>query len=485
MLTKTDLMRYMECPVYLWLAKHRPELIPEDTPETERIFAMGREVDDLARDLFPGGIEVKGYNREGWQNTQKIIQGPASILYQPTVVAGDLSCRADILTKSKGGKGWDLNEVKMATSVKREYPYDVAFQRICFENAGIHIARTNLVHINNQYIRQGDIEPKKLFTTEDITDAAYKKTPQTKESIEKALVVVERRETPDAELLGSCPLPRSCEYIQYYCEGIPEIYSIISALPPKHLLTLLERKILDPKKIPTDILKSVGYKPEEEFTQIDPAGIKKELAQLKYPLYFLDYETYGLAIPPFDGTRPYQNIPFQYSLLTQEKKNAPIRETEFLARTYENSVPALLAQLKQEVGPKGSIVVWHASFEMGCNNEMARMEPSYVDFLQAVNDRIFDLMLIFKRNRELYTKSEFQKSASLKKILPVLCPELSYESLAIQEGLEASASWPVLTSDKIPESEKVKLAKDMLEYCKRDTYAMVCILERVEKDIKK
>ncbi len=485
MLTKTDLMRYMKCPVYLWLAKHRPDLIPPNTPETERIFAMGREVDDLARELFPGGVEVKGYNREGWQNTQKAMQGLVKTLYQPTVVAGDLSCRADILTKSKKSKGWDLNEVKMAASVKREYPYDVAFQRICFENAGIDITRTNLIHINNKYIRQGDIEPEKLFTSEDITEAADKKTPEAKEAIEKALAMIDRREVPDAGLLGSCPLPRTCEYIQYYCAGIPDVYSIVSELPPKHLLILLERKVLDPEKIPEDILKSVRYKPEEEFTQIDPAGIRKELAQLEYPLYFLDYETYGAAIPPFDGTRPYQNTPFQYSLLAQEKPNAPIRETEFLARTYENPVPALVVQLKQDIGSRGSVVVWHAPFEKGCNEEMARMEPAYGDFLQAVNDRIFDLMLIFKHKRELYIKSEFQKSASLKKVLPVLCPELSYESLAIQEGQEASASWPVLTSDKTPESEKEKLAKDMLEYCKRDTEAMVCILERVEKEVKK
>jgi hypothetical protein len=241
---------------------------------------------------------------------------------------------------------------------------------------------------------------------------------------------------------------------------------------------------LDPEKIPGDILKSVRYKPEEEFTQIDPIGIKKELAKLKYPLYFLDYETYGPAIPSFDGTRPYQNTPFQYSLLIQEKPGAPIRENEFLARTYENPVPALLAQLKQEIGPKGSVIVWNASFEMGCNDEMARMEPSYAKFLKEVNDRVFDLMLIFKFRNQLYTKSEFQKSASLKKVLPVLCPELSYESLAIQEGGEASASWPILTSDQIPESERAKLAQDMLEYCKRDTHAMVCILERVERDIK-
>jgi hypothetical protein len=484
MLTKTNFMQYMECPIYLWLVKHRPDLIPEDTPETERIFAMGNEVDDLARKLFTGGVEVKGFNMQGWQNTQKLMAGPDKIFFQPTVVAGPLTCRADILVRKEKTGDWDINEVKMAASVKREYPYDVAFQRICFENAGIKIVRANLVHINNKYVRRGDVEPEKLFASEDITDEVNDKTPEVKENIEKALRVAEGREIPDVELLESCPRPKTCEYIKYYCDGIPKVYSIAGELPSKCLLALLERKILNPEKIPSKILASIGYEPEIEFTKIDAPAIRKELKKLKYPLYFFDYETYSSAIPAFDGTRPYQNVPFQYSLLVKEKPTAAIRQIEFLKRTFENPVPDLLSQLKRDIGSRGSVVVWHAPFEKGCNEEMARMEPQYVDFLKSVNNRIFDLMLIFKFKNHLYTKSEFQKSASLKKVLPAMCPELSYESLAIQEGQKASASWPILTSDKTSESEKAKLANDMLTYCKRDTEAMVCILNRVSNEIK-
>ncbi|OGF76454.1 hypothetical protein A2926_02575 [Candidatus Giovannonibacteria bacterium RIFCSPLOWO2_01_FULL_44_40] len=448
MLTKTDFMKYMECPVGLWMEKHRPDLIPEDTPEVRRVLEMGREVDDFSRKLFEGGVEVAGYNQEGWQNTKKLIESGVKILYQPTVVADPITCRADILEKSKNT--WTLNEVKSATTVKKEYPYDVAFQRICFENAGIKLDRTNLVHINNQYVRRGDIQPEKLFVSEDITDMVLEKTDEVKHLIPLALKVLNRREAPDEEMLATCPSPRNCEYLNIYLE-------------------------------------SVGQIPEEPRIEetTDVAGIAETLAELQYPLYFLDYETYGSPIPPFDGTRPYQNIPFQYSLGIKDAPDANTRYEKFLARTFKDSVPGLLAQLRRDIGERGSVIVWNESFEKGCNDEMARMEPDYADFLKAVNDRIFDLMVIFKLKNQLYTRNAFQKSASLKMVLPAICPELAYDDLTIQEGATASASWPVLTSTNTSKADKAKLADDMLSYCKRDTEAMVCILKKLQQEINK
>ena len=469
--------------MYLWLKKYRPELIPENTPETRRILEMGREVDLLSRQLFPGGIEAEGFNYEGWQNTKKLIDNGAKIIFQPTVIAGALTCRADILTKNRSG--WDLHEVKMATQVKDDYYYDTAFQRLCFERAGIKIGRVNLVHINNRYVRRGEINPQKLFVSEDITDEARAKIPEVEELIGEVFAMLKRKDAPDVELLKSCPNPKKCEYAGYYCEGFPELHKIVSKFPPELLLVLLERAALDPKKISADILKAIGYKPKVEFSKIDAPAIRKELECLKYPLYFFDYETHSAAIPSFDGTRPYQQVPFQYSLLIQDEPGSKIRHTEFLAREFKYPVPALLAQLERDIGDKGSIITWNASFEKGCNDEMARMEPRCADFLKAMNSRIFDLMLIFKFKRQMYVKSEFKKSASLKKVLPVICPELSYKSLAIQEGGAASASWPVLTGGVIAEKEKARLAEDMLAYCKRDTEAMVGILEKLKKDIKK
>ncbi|MBU2523596.1 DUF2779 domain-containing protein [Patescibacteria group bacterium] len=483
MLTKTDYKNYLECPMWLWLAKYRPELLPEITLDLQRRFDTGNQVDALAKELFPGGIEIEGYNKEGWENTQKAIKSGATILFQPTVIAGELSCRADILTKNKDGS-WDINEVKMATSAKSEYVYDVGFQKICFERAGIRIHKTNIIHVDNTYVRHGEIEPRKLLALEDITREADKYLPETEEGIKEALRVIRIKDEPSLELINGCSNPKNCEYLECYCKGIKGVQSVAKNIQPKHLLALLNRNLVNYKKIPEEVLESIGYKPEESYTKIDAPAIKKEFEKLIYPLHFFDYETFGSAIPPFDGTRPYQQIPFQYSLHVKDDPISPIRHYEFLARRFEDPVPELLTQLEREIGPKGSVIVWHATFESGRNKEMADMEPDFTDFLGDVNDRIFDLLLIFKHKNQMYIKSEFNKLASLKIVLPVLCPELSYENLAIQGGGDASSSWPVLTDEKTPVKEKEQLAKNMLAYCKRDTEAMVGIMDKVLKDIK-
>ena len=483
MLTKTDYKNYLECPMWLWLSKHKPELLPEETPELQRRFAMGNEVDQLAKQLFPGGFEIKGYNKEGWENTQNAIKNGAKILFQPTVIAGELTCRADILTKNEDDS-WDINEVKMATSAKKEYVFDVGFQKICFEGAGIKIRHTNIIHINNKYIRHGDIESQKLFSTDEITRETDNNLKETEEGIKQALNIIKIKDEPSLELINGCNNPKRCEYLECYCKGINNIQSIVKNIQPKVLLALLNHNLLDYKKMPNSVLESIDFKPEKDFTEIDVLAIERELKKLKYPLYFFDYETYGSAIPAFDGTRPYQQIPFQYSLHVKDTPDTRVCHTEFLHRKFENPMPELLKQLKKDIGLKGSVIVWHAPFESSRNEEMADMMPEFADFLTLLNERMFDLMLIFKFKNKMYIKSDFRKLASLKIVLPVLCPEMSYKNLAIQAGGDASASWPILTSNETSAKEKAELEKNMLAYCKRDTEAMVGILDKVCKDAK-
>lgn len=483
MLTKTDFNNYLECPMYLWLSKHRPELLPEDDAEKQRILAAGRQVDEFAKKLFPRGVEIKTYNQAGWEETQRAILDGANILIQPTAVEGNLAARADILVAGAEPGTFDINEVKMATKVKPEYVYDLGFQKICFEGAGIKIGRLKLVHINGNYVRHGEIDPKQLFEIEDITDEVNEKMAEIKDEIERALKVVEVQEEPSASLINACANPKYCDYIEHYAKISEGIYPLAEHIQITHLGHLLERGILEHKKVSPALLEKVGFEAPVEFTQINAEGIKHELGKLEYPLYFFDYETYNSAIPPFEGTKPYQQIPFQYSLHIQQAPGEALAHVEFLADTFENPVPDLLEKLAGDMGPKGSVIVWFAPFETGRNKEMALDFPEFADMLNSVNKRMFDLMLIFKFKNQLYIKSEFKKLASLKIILPVLCPELSYKDLTIQEGGTASASWPVMTSPQTPPADRKKLRQDMIEYCKRDTYAMYAILEKVRKDI--
>lgn len=484
MITKSDFVKHEKCPLWLWLVKARKDLLPEVTPELQRIFDFGNLIDQLVRKLYPEGVEIEGYHQQGWANTQIAIDKGATVMFQPTAITLDgLSAKADILTKDPETGLWDLREVKSSTKVKEEHFVDVAFQRICFERAGVKIGRTFLVHINNEFVRNGEIDPDTFFTAEDITEEVLEHTHSAQLQIEEAKKIAAHAKAPDGLLIQKCTDPVKCEYLEYYIHGFPEIYNIADSIPDEHLKALLDRGTLDYTKLPQELLDKVGFQPPVPFEEIDIKGIKKELGKLEYPLYFFDYETYSAGIPPFDGFHPYQQIPFQYSLHIQREKGGLLEHKEFLAREFTNPIPELLEQLKADIGPKGSVIVWYENFEMGRNIEMAKMYPEYVDFLLDLNSRMFDLMLMFKMKNQLYLHSEFGGSASLKKVLPVICPELAYDDLEIKEGGTASASWPILTAPETQKDQKAKLADDMSKYCERDTEAMVGILERLQKKI--
>jgi hypothetical protein len=203
--------------------------------------------------------------------------------------------------------------------------------------------------------------------------------------------------------------------------------------------------------------------------------IAHSLSELKYPLYFLDYETFAGAIPLWDGVRPFQQLPFQYSLHIIEEPGGPLIQKEYLARGTDYPVEKLARQLSDDLGPTGSVIVWNKAFEMGCNDAMAALHPEFAPFMQSVNDRVYDLMEIFANG--WYAHPDFYGSASIKKVLPVLVPELSYKGLGIGEGLTAQIRWMAAARGKLSEEDAAKVYAHLVEYCGQDTLAMVRIYE--------
>jgi len=477
LLTKSSFTTFIECPIKLWLEKVRPDIGLPDAPGLERIFEQGREVDDLSRGLYPGGIEIRDYNLAGFRNTQDAIANGAKILYQPTAVADGLSARADILTLGEGGK-WDLHEVKMATEVKDDYLYDVAFQKSCFEAADIPIGKTFLVHINNKYVRHGVIEVDKLFIEEDISDQVGDVLTEVDVLIPQAIAVLDWPRELSARHLASCPDLTKCVYAGRWFNHLEpaDKETALRELDAATVAEMLENRIVSLEGLSDAYLATVPYQTDEERwpLAIDKTAIRKEIEALEYPLYFFDYETYYHPIPPFDGYSPYQQIPFQYSLYVLEAEGAEPRIHDFLMLTFEDPSLALIEDLRKAVGPTGNFVAWNASFEMGRNKDLATLHPEHADFMLGINKRMYDLMMPFKR--KAYVHPGFRGSASLKKVMPVLVPELSYDKLAIHKGDEASASWPVITDPATPEAQRKKLIADEIEYCRLDVYAMVRIL---------
>ena len=208
---------------------------------------------------------------------------------------------------------------------------------------------------------------------------------------------------------------------------------------------------------------------------IDPVAIKKELDSLEFPLYFFDYEGFVSAVPMFDGFGAYEQVPFQYSLHIMQKDGS-IEHREFLIENPDGDITRpLIERMGQDLSTKGTVIAWYTSYEKQRNSKLAELHLDYAQFLNEINEKMFDLMTIFSKG--YYVDSKFKGSASIKNVLPVLVPELTYKNLGISKGDQASERWERMISSDTPGEEKEKIKRDLLEYCKLDTWAMVKIYE--------
>lgn len=419
-----------------------------------------------------------------------MIESKKPVIFQPVFSAGGLFCRCDILEYDKTRQVWNICEVKNSTKPKKIHYFDLAFQKICLEKAGLKVGDLKLIHVNNNYIKDGEIEPGELLKSKDVSTKALQAEEEAREIIRQAFDLLKQEKEPEVRILRQCRNPYECDFVDY-CLGevdADSIYAIASALGVKKLKELLDGEVFKVQDIPDEMLdkkklllhkglvKNDGVHKEKE-------NIKNELSKLEYPFYFLDYETFSPAIPMFDGYRPYQRIVFQYSLHIQRESGGELDHHEFLAKELKDPTRELSRSLQEKIDKKGSFVVWFADFEKGCNREMGERYPEFKEFYQNINDRIYDLMDVFKNG--YYAHKEFRASASLKNVLPVMAPELSYKDLDIQEGGSASNRWAKMIQSDTSGEEREKIYQDLLKYCRLDTLAMVRILEELEKEVEK
>jgi len=488
MLTKSDYIRYLQCKKYLWLNKIRPELLSKEINDNlKRTFEVGFEVEVVAYKLFHGGVDAQADSiPASIAKTKVLMEAKKPIIFQPTISGKDLSCRADIIKLSDDGESWDIYEVKSTTEVKDIHIDDLAFQKICFEEAGLKVGKVVLIHIDNKYIKNGDINPHELLTEIDISEEIKNREEVTKLEIKNALEILKIKEEPEIRILRQCSNPYDCPFISYCWKDFPNhsIYSIAGALGKKKLEALLDECIIEVKDIPLKLLTNDRLKKHHcavtnNIVHIEKDNIKKEIANIGYPIYFLDYETFGPAIPIIDGYSPYQRIVFQYSLHIQESPGAELKHFYYLAKNSKDPSKEMAQSLEKYISKTGSVIAWNMGFEKGCNSEMGEREPEFKIFFEDINNRMYDLMHIFKKG--FYVHKEFHGSASLKKVLPVVVPELNYGALDISEGMTASNSWGDMITKNMSQEEKDKIYHNLLKYCELDTLAMVRILEELKK----
>lgn len=440
MISKSDYMLFLRHPAWLWVKKHDPKRIPPVDDNTQAMFDNGHKFEPYAESLFPDGITLGFSDYDEYRSlprrTIDAIAGGAKVLFQPRFEWCEFTCISDIVS-FVGENELDLYEIKASTSAKPEHEFDLAFQTAVIEGCGIKVRNIYVIHVNNQYVRHGEIEADKITHIQDVTEKVRCKGELTRKYMPMALEVANSKTMPNPDP-SLAKLGSKTEWIKIY-ENI---------FPP------------EPKVWPEDIAPIINHD-----------EIKQFLDKLQYPLYFLDYETMSSLIPYFDGHRPYQQVPMQYSLHILRSPEAELEHCEFLHSENSDPSRSLTEQLIQDIGTEGSVIVWFEGFEKSRNSELGDMLPECKDAMEAINDRVVDLIIPFKQ--KWYDDPRFEGSASIKKVLPVLCPELSYKTLNIQEGGSAQRLWMEAVLDGARASEKDKILADLLKYCELDTLAMV------------
>lgn len=458
-LTKTGFIQYLNCPKSLWLLLHAPDEYPsgEFSVFLQKLTREGYEVERFVQQFFNGseGREV---------DFQKDFQ-----------TEDGLFARADAL-ESVGGKKI-LYEIKSSTSIKTEAAHnhikDACFQVVCAERSGQLISAVSLVHLNGEYERAGEIVPEELLVFADVTEQVRTIEAETSAEIDEALALISRS---DLERSGCTCLEKSranhCDTFALFNPDMPKpsVYSL-PRLSQVRRTELVANGIFDLRDIPDGFPLTANQAGLLQATKlgtpvVNVEGIRAFLAGLSFPLSFLDYETYASAVPLLDRTSPHKHFPVQYSLHVLYA-DGRLEHREFLER--EARLPdRLLQKLSEDIGPVGSVVSWHAAFEKTQNREMTRLFPGYSDFLADLNNRMADLEDVFNAN---YVDARFDGSTSIKKVLPVICPDLSYKELDVQDGAAAMDAWKKMVDTDGEASDQI--ASALLGYCKLDTFAMV------------
>ncbi|MFZ1699534.1 MAG: DUF2779 domain-containing protein [Pyrinomonadaceae bacterium] len=455
-------MQFLSCPNEFWLSVHNPLLMVE--PETLEYSHRRQE-----------GYEVERYAK---QLARFADDESRTVDFQRTFQTADLAARSDVVVTDKATGEIDIYEIKGSSKVKDEHYDDVAFQKVTAENSGSRVRRTFVVTLHNEYVREGEINVEALFDVTDVSETVDAKVAATEAAIAAAFAYLATEPIPS--LADYCTDNKfDCRFIQLNFPDLPErdLFELWTLKHEKRR-ELLRAGIVDLRDIPDDFRLSDKQRRQVDLARtnapvIDRDAIAEKMDAWEYPLHFLDYETFAYAIPQFEGVRPFQQMVFQYSLHTLREPGGELEHREFLSPGDDEPPRSVAESLRDAMSDGiGTVFVWYESFEKGRNSEMAEMFPDLADFFNEVNEKTYDLMKIFSEN--LYVHPDFKGRTSIKKVLPVLVPNLRYDELGIPDGMTATIQWyRAATWPSLSDAERLSIFNNLLEYCDLDTKAMV------------
>lgn len=493
-ISKSRFVSGIQCSKKLYFDIYRKDLKPEISEQQELLFSTGHEIGELAQSAFPNGKDVSPENyydfSKSIQDTKDWIDSDVKTIYEAAFSSNGVLAALDILHHTENER-WAI-EVKSSSEVKKYHLTDASLQYWVMNKSGFKPDKFFLMHINTAYIKDGDINPKELFTLADITNEVIGNQLWVDENLEDLKNILSTEIEPVVEIGKHCGSPFECDYKHHCWKHIPE-QSVFSLYNPRGLdWKLYEQGIFKIIDIPETV--SLNHRQNLQVSgqkiahsHIDKTSISEFLSNWEFPLYFFDFETIFPALPVLNGTRPFQQVPFQYSLHILEQYGGKYIHKEFLAEPKDfNEISIdprkkLIEQMKLDFGEIGSIVAYNATFEISRLKELAIAFPEDRDFIENIINRFVDLLIPF-RNAWFY-HPEMGGSASIKAVLPAIAPEFNYKDLEISNGGDASNIFLSMINNKFI-GDEIFTRESLKKYCERDTLGMVIIWEELIKHIK-
>jgi len=486
LISKSKFVAGGQCLKRLYLIVHSPELSVQPDESVQSIIEQGRQVALLAQQMYPGGVTVASRDREqAIRATRELIENreiPA--IFEGAFEHREVFVRVDILQRRQDRR-WRLIEVKSTTNVKDHHLEDLGIQHRVVTRSGVAVAASCFAHVNREYIYEGGpIDVHRFFKIRNLTRQVESFQPELTAQLRSEFRVLAMPTAPQIDAGRQCSDPITCEFFDHCNPPLPDDHILrlprINASTVAKLVSLGVQSIHD---IPESYPLSGRLRRACASVQMGKPWygleLRDELGTLKYPLYFTDFETVNPAIPPFAGMRPYDHIPFQWSVHVQRQPGAPPEHFEFLATDKVDPRSAFISALCDTLGDRGSVVVYHQQFESQRLADFASWLPEFSGRINKIQCRLWDLLPIV---RDHVYHPAFAGSYSLKSVLPALVPEMTYGGMEVSDGQAAGLAWESLIGSDWSEAERQRKRQVLLDYCGKDTLGMVRLLELLHSE---
>lgn len=477
-LSKSRYISGDQCRLRLWYDTYARDLATEPDDTLNAVFATGHEVGEMACRRYPDGHLVAHdyrHTSEALAETRQLIEtGAASALFEPAFVHQGVLVRTDVLERLPGG-GWRLVEVKSTTRLKKVFVLDAAVQLWVLRGAGLDVREAGVLTLNRNYIYEGgEHNLDMLFTLHLVTKESNALLGTIGDNVTAMQAMLTETDAPDIEPGDHCFVPYDCPYHAHCTRNLVHPDHGIDELPrldDRRRSELMARGIDEirdiPDEFPLTYLQQIVRRAVTENREIVHRNIRGEMARVIPPVRYLDFETYAPAIPRFAGTRPYDAIPFLFSVHTQRDR-APVEHADYLHEGNDDPRPQLTERLVEALGNNGSICTY-SGYERQVLRSLTAAVPERAEELRAIEARLLDLLPMVRNG---YYHPRFHGSFSIKNVLPVLAPDAGYHGLAIADGQTAAARYLLALSNGDPHARN-QTFDDLRAYCARDTLALV------------